>query len=395
MSEKDTSPALEEASEESPAPPAEESHEPAPALVIDRFANMNVSPADDDDSTDHDDSHDLDHSDDDDDDESDHPMSTLPPHVLERVEKLKTLNTQRDEIMEQYLKDRAALEAKYHHLCKPLYSERAAIIKGEKDEEIGKSKEGDVADDQAETVDKDEDHEEVDESQVNDNNDENKVIGIPQFWICAMTHMEPLAELIAEDDVDALEHLQNIACIDDADGTGFTLEFHFSPNDYFENTVLTKRYEIPNLLLDDEPILKNVEGCKIEWKPGMSLTYQETTKKQRGTGKNSGKVRTIKKKERLESFFHFFEPPKMPSMQDMDEDAADRLEAAFEEDYDVAQAFRSHIVPKAVTWFTGQGLEEEMEQMFSEMTGEIGDGDANPFPPSASGEQPPECDQQN
>jgi hypothetical protein len=36
-----------------------------------------------------------------------------------------------------------------------------------------------------------------------------------------------------------------------------------------------------------------------------------------------------------------------------------------------------------------------MEQMFSEMTGEIGDGDANPFPPSASGEQPLECDQQN
>jgi nucleosome assembly protein 1-like 1 len=349
MSEKDTSPALEEASGESPALPAEES-EPTPALVIDRFANMNVSPADDDDSTDHDDSHNSDQSDD---DESDHPMSTLPPYVLERVEKLKTLNTQRDEIMEQYLKDRAALEAKYHDLCKPLYSERAAIIKGEKDEEIGESKEGDVADDQAETVDKDED-EKVDESQANDNNDENKVIGIPQFWICAMTHMEPLAELIAEDDVDALEYLQNIACIDDADGTGFTLEFHFSPNDYFENTVLTKRYEIPNLLLDDEPILKNVEGCKIEWKPGMSLTYQETTKKQRGTGKNSGKVRTIKKKERLESFFHFFEPPKMPSMQDMDEDAADRLEAAFEEDYDVAQAFRSHIVPKAVTWFTGQ-----------------------------------------
>jgi nucleosome assembly protein 1-like 1 len=108
--------------------------------------------------------------------------------------------------MEQYLKDRAALEAKYHDLCKPLYSERAAIIKGENDEEIGESKEGDIADDQAETVDKDED-EKVDESQANDKNDENKVIGIPQFWICAMTHMEPLAELIAEDDVDALEYL--------------------------------------------------------------------------------------------------------------------------------------------------------------------------------------------
>ena len=346
MSEEDTS-ALNSAAGETPASPAEES---VPAPVVNRFADMNASPADDDDSTDHDDSNESS----DDDDESDHPMSTLPPYVLERVEKLKTLNTQRDQLMDQYLQDRAALEAKYHDLCKPLYSERAAIIKGEKDEEIGASKEGDVEEDQVvETVDKDKD-EKADESQANHNNDENKVVGIPQFWICAMTHMEPLAELIAEDDVDALEHLQNIACVDDADGTGFTLEFHFSPNAYFNNSVLTKRYEIPNLLLDDEPILKNVEGCKIEWKPDMSLTFRETTKKQRGTGKNSGKVRTVKKKERSESFFHFFEPPKMPSMQDLDEEEADRLESAFEDDYDVAQAFRSHIIPKAIMWFTGQ-----------------------------------------
>lgn len=33
--------------------------------------------------------------------------------------------------------------------------------------------------------------------------------------------------------------------------------------------------------------------------------------------------------------------------------------------------------------------------MFSEMAGEVGAGGANPFPPSAPGEQPPECDQQN
>lgn len=312
------------------------------ADAVNRFANMNISAADDEDTTDHDDS-----------DEED-PMSTLPPYVLERVEKLKQLNVQRDELMEQYLKDRAALEAKYHGLCQPLFEERAVIIKGEKDDEIGaqeepvkESKQGDDA--QVETVDSDDDD---DESQNKIN--ETKVVGIPQFWVCAMTHMEPLADLITEEDVDCLEHLQNIASVDDADGTGFTLEFHFAPNDYFENTVLTKRYEIPNLLLDDEPIIGKVEGCKIEWKSERSLTYRETTKKQRGTGKNAGQVRTVKKKERAESFFHFFEPPKMPSMEDMDEDEAERLEEVFEMDYDVAQAFRSHIVPKAVMWFTGK-----------------------------------------
>jgi nucleosome assembly protein 1-like 1 len=280
--------------------------------------------------------------------DEENPMSTLPPYVVHRVEKLKELNSKRDEIMEHYLKDRAALEAKYHGLCEPLYTARANIVKGDFDDKIAEAVQA------AESASKDEGkNDEAKEEESQEAETEN-VVGIPQFWVCAMSHMEPLAELITEEDVDCLEKLQNIICIDDAEGTGFTLEFLFAPNDYFQNSVLTKRYEVPNLLLDDEPILKNVEGCKIQWKPGRSLTYREVTKKQRGTGKNAGIVRTVKKKERAESFFHFFEPPKMPSMDDMDEDEADRLEGAFEEDYDVAQAFRSHIIPKAVMWFTGQ-----------------------------------------
>ena len=44
----------------------------------------------------------------------------------------------------------------------------------------------------------------------------------------------------------------------------------------------------------------------------------------------------------------------MPKLEDMDENEAERLESAFDQDYDIAQAFRSHIVPKAVLWFTGE-----------------------------------------
>lgn len=284
----------------------------------------------------------------DEEDDEENPMSNLPPYVVHRVEKLKELNSKRDEIMKQYLKDRAALEAKYNGLCEPLFAARANIVKGYLDDEIAKEVEAAKSISEAEPKNEDEAKEESQEDESE------KVVGIPQFWVCAMSHMEPLAEIITEEDVDCLEKLQNIVCIDDPDGTGFTLEFHFAPNDYFHNSILKKHYEVPNLLLDDEPILKNVEGCKIQWKPGRSLTYREVTKKQRGTGKNAGIVRTYKKKERAESFFHFFEPPKMPSADDMDEDEADRLEEAFEEDYDVAQAFRSHIIPKAVLWFTGQ-----------------------------------------
>ena len=40
----------------------------------------------------------------------------------------------------------------------------------------------------------------------------------------------------------------------------------------------------------------------------------------------------------------------------MDEEHADALEDAFDHDYDIAQAFRSHVIPEAVLWFTGEGM---------------------------------------
>jgi len=211
--------------------------------------------------------------------------------------------------------------------------------------------------------------------------------------------------------VDCLDHLTDVTCTDFPDGLGFELHFYFTPNPFFSNTVLTKRYEVPNLLTEDEPILKNVTGTEINWKKNQSLTFREVTKKQRKKGgPNAGQVRTIKKKERTESFFHFFTPPKMPALMDvMDEDEADAVEEAFDHDYDVAQAFRGHLIPKAVLWFTGEAMADDFdEEMMEEMMGGEGEGsDAeeggnqqftfngeNPFPPPAAGNgENPECKQ--
>ena len=41
---------------------------------------------------------------------------------------------------------------------------------------------------------------------------------------------------------------------------------------------MIKRCEVRNLLLDDEPILKNVTGCDIHWKEGRSLMYRDVNK---------------------------------------------------------------------------------------------------------------------
>jgi nucleosome assembly protein 1-like 1 len=265
-------------------------------------------------------------------------ISLLPPYVVKRVEKLKELNDQREEILVDYLAERAALEQKFQELFKPLYKMRAEVIRGDLDSAI--AEEAASGDDS--------------NAEPHEDTQAEKVGGIPQFWVVAMGNMEVTADLITEEDVDCLEHLRDVTCVDDEDGKGFTLHFHFAPNDYFEDRILTKRYEVPNLLLSDEPILENVTGCKIMWKPGKSLTYKEVKKKQRGKGRNAGQIRTVSKKERKESFFHFFDTPKMPSMETMNEDEATQLEELFDHDYDVAQAFRSHIIPKAVTWFTGQ-----------------------------------------
>ncbi len=53
-------------------------------------------------------------------------------------------------------------------------------------------------------------------------------------------------------------------------------------------------------------------------------------------------------------------------MNNMDEDEADAIEEAFDSDYDVAQSFRSHIIPKAVMWFTGEAMEDEFERMMGD-----------------------------
>jgi nucleosome assembly protein 1-like 1 len=271
------------------------------------------------------------------------PLQHLPNYVIHRVNKLRELNSKRDHIMEDYLLERVALEQKYASLVAPLFQERCQIVAGGKDEAIAQTS--------------------IEDGALGGDDDDvagDRVKGIPQFWICAMMHNETIGELIAEDDVDCLESLYDITYEEHADGRGFKLHFYFAPNDYFENSVLTKTYDVQNLHLSDEPLLKNVKGTTIKWKPDRALTFRMIKKKQRGKGKHAGQVRTVEKKEELDSFFRWFEPPDMPPMEDIDEEEATRLEEIFDDDYEIAQAVRLQLIPQAVLWFTGEVGEEEV-----------------------------------
>ena len=45
-----------------------------------------------------------------------------------------------------------------------------------------------------------------------DNDKEGSMVRILQFWVCAMGHMEAVAKLITERDIDCLEHLTDVTC---------------------------------------------------------------------------------------------------------------------------------------------------------------------------------------
>ena len=54
-----------------------------------------------------------------------------------------------------------------------------------------------------------------------------------------------LVEVIGENDEEVLENLWDVGlAFDEGDVMGFTLSFHFHPNDFFTNSVLTKHYSM-------------------------------------------------------------------------------------------------------------------------------------------------------
>ena len=79
-------------------------------------------------------------------------------------------------------------------------------------------------------------------------------------------------------------------------------------------------------------------------------------------------------------------------MEDMDKEQADAVEQVFDPDCNVAQAFCSHIVPKAVLLFTAEALNDGMgfEPEDGEVDGNYNEGGDNeggggmgsPFPSS-------------
>lgn len=258
-------------------------------------------------------------------------LESLSPKVRRRVEVLKEIQSHHDELEAKFFEERAALEAKYQKLYQPLYTKRYEIVNAVVEAEG-------VTDDAA--------------KEGEDKADEEK--GVPDFWLTAMKNNEVLAEEITERDEGALKYLKDIKWSRIDNPKGFKLEFFFDTNPYFKNSVLTKTY---HMIDEDEPILEKAIGTEIEWHAGKCLTQKLLKKKPKKGSKNA---KPITKTESCESFFNFFSPPQVPEDdEDIEEDAAEELQNQMEQDYDIGSTIRDKIIPHAVSWFTGEAIQED------------------------------------
>jgi nucleosome assembly protein 1-like 1 len=332
-------------------------------------------------------------------------IQSLPPQVKRRMKSLKKLQLESTKIESDFYKEVQELECKYQSIYQPLYDKRTQIVKGvyeptDAEADFPSDSEDEEADLSTDIKDK-ATIEEIDEKtdKVKETKEED-VKGIPSFWLTIMKNVEMLAEMVQETDEPVLEKLEDVTVkLHSKPQLGFTIYFHFQENEYFNNPVLTKEYEMKCEPLEEDPFsfegpeIIKCKGCLIDWKKGKNLTVKTVKKKQKH--KNKGSVRTITKQVKADSFFNFFDPPQVPD--DPKAEVDEETQALLTADFEIGHYINERIVPRAVLYFTGEALEEDSE--FDEEESDPDDddeedSDADPdFDPSGEKETP-ECHQQ-
>jgi nucleosome assembly protein 1-like 1 len=217
--------------------------------------------------------------------------------------------------------------------------------------------------------------------------------GIPCFWLTAMKNCESLTEAISRRDENILRHLKDIRIEnpeveeEEADPKNpeepsrrtmaYKIIFDFGPNEYMENTQLTKTYWMHETDDVDTFEFDRSEGCDIKWlpnkNPGLAM---------RRSSRNDPLTRLVE----VSSFFDFFCPPQPRDHADSDSssdsginsdghtscgsscdgnshygshsesgsDSEDQLQEAIGIDFEFGEIFRSQLCPRAIDWFTGR-----------------------------------------
>lgn len=289
-------------------------------------------------------------------------FENLPAPVKKRVNALKNLQLEVTNLEAKFYEEVHLLECKCNRLYFPIHEKRQLIVTGQYEPTAEESEwKLDLTEDLKEKA----KLEETTEKTSDNTTDDSSIVGIPQFWLTALKQGPMLVDLIQPCDEPILAHLIDIKTIIlESDPMGFVLEFHFSSNDYFSNSVLTKEYEMKCMpdpcdpFSFEGPEIVKCKGCKIDWKKGKNVTVKQVKKKQKHKNR-SAVTRTVVKTVQNDSFFHFFSPPEIP--EDSDSESYEETQNLLTNDFEVGHYIRERVVPNAVLFFTGEAVEDDFD----------------------------------
>lgn len=298
----------------------------------------------------------------------------LPKRVKERIYGLKAIQSDLFGLEKDFQIEMFELEKKYLAKYSPLHERRSKLVGGVEEpttEEVIKGKEVEL---EAGEEEEDEEEEE-EEEEANAEDEEDDIKGIPSFWLTALENLPVVSDTITDRDAEILDFLTDIKLEYLTNGKpGFKLIFVFDEEvAFFKNKSLTKTYYYQNELgYSGDFIYDHAEGEKILWNDDASnATISVEMRKQRN--KVTKQVRTIEKITPIDSFFNFFDPPKLPSEtqekeqdndhveDDQDEDELEELEQRLALDYSIGEQLKDKLIPRAIDWFTGAALEFEFD----------------------------------
>ncbi|MXQ91601.1 hypothetical protein E5288_WYG001778 [Bos mutus] len=328
-------------------------------------------------------------------------VESLPRVVKRRVNALKNLQVKCAQIEAKFYEEVHDLERKYSVLYQPLFDKRFEIINAiyeptEEECEWKPGEEDEISEELKEKA-------KIEDEKKDEEKEDPK--GIPEFWLTVFKNVDLLSDTVQEHDEPILKHLKDIKVkfSDAGQPMSFVLEFHFEPNEYFTNEVLTKTYRMrsePQGSDDSDPFsfdgpeIMGCTGCQIDCKKGKNVTLKTIKKKQKHKGR--GTVRTVTKTVSNDSFFNFFAPPEVPESGDLDDDS----EAILAADFEIGHFLRDHIIPRSVLYFTGEAIEDDDDdydeegEEADEEGEEEGDEENDPDCDPKKDQNPAECKQQ-
>ncbi len=151
--------------------------------------------------------------------------------------------------------------------------------------------------------------------------------GLPEFWLTVFKKIDAISKIIEPEDEQILKHLVDLDIeLNEKKPYNFKLKFYFSPNDYFNESILTKTYEFKIDYNTDDPFflkspkIQSSRGCKITWK--KEIDFESV------------------------SFFNYFKTNLSSKTSRIEE-----VELAI--DYQIGYAFREKALPKGVLYYIG------------------------------------------